>query len=317
MKVIKLIPISSFHIGEREGFWETTQVYIHSDTLFSAFCNSYLLLYGEAKLNELLNKFLDKPPFLISSAFPFWNDITFFPIPLNQIPELKDLKKIEFIEKDGFEKLINGAKIDNIWQKYKTIPYKTSDGEIKKPYEIYTNPRIAIGRLSSTPGENYFQFSEVFYENEAGLFFIVDFKEDIEKEFFAVIRLMCDEGIGGDRTVGKGHFKIKKIEEIKFEINENLKHQINLSLYLPQDDEIPDLKDGYYEIIERRGYIYSPYCKSLRKKSVRMFKEGSVFAKGKIGKIVDITPEIFKTHKVYRYGLALSLPCKIEVENES
>lgn len=317
MKVVKLKPISSFHIGEREGFFETTEEYIHSDTLFSAFCNSYLLLYGERKLYELLDKFLKNPPFLISSAFPFWNDKLFFPVPLNQIPKEKNLKKIEFIEKDGFEEIINGEKIDKIWKKYKTIPYKIDEDKKEKPYEVILNPRIAIGRLSNSPGENYFHFSEVFYKEGAGLFFIVDFKENIEKEFFTTIRLICDEGIGGDRTVGKGQFKLESIEDIEFNINENSKYQIILSLYLPKEDEIDDLKCGYYEIIERRGYIYSPYCKSLRRKSVRMFKEGSVFPKVKIGKIVDITPEIFKNHKVYRYGLAFSLPFKVEVENES
>ncbi|MCX7916666.1 MAG: type III-A CRISPR-associated RAMP protein Csm4 [bacterium] len=322
MKVIKLKPISSFHIGERENFWETTQPYIHSDTLFSAFCNAYLLLYGEKKLNELIDKFVKNPPFLISSAFPYWNEKIFFPIPLNQIPKEKEVKKIEFIEKDGFEQLLNGMKIDKIWRKYITIPFKTKDEEFLTPYEIIINPRISVGRLSNSPGENYFHFGEVFYKNpndeKSGLFFLVDFKEDIEKEFFTTLRLMVDEGIGGDRTVGKGHFKLEEIiENIEFKLNNNNnnnQYQVNLSLYLPKEDEIKNLKDGYYEIIERKGYIYSPYCKSLRKKSVRMFKEGSVFPKDKIGKIIDITPEIFKNHKIYRYGLAFSLPC--EVKNE-
>lgn len=320
MITIKLKFISSFHSGEREGFFESTDVYIHSDTFFSAFCYSYLLLYGENKLNELLNKFLtDTPPFLISSAFPYWNNKLFFPVPLNQIPEtdIKEIKKIKFIEKDGFEKLLNGNRIEEIYKKYTTIPYKNEKGEIQTPYEIVVNPRISIDRLSNSPGENYFHFAEVFYKENSGLFFIVDFKDNsIEKEFMSTIRLLGDEGIGGDRTVGKGHYKIVSEEEINFILPTDTKYQISLSLYLPKEDEIIDLQKGYYEIIERKGYIYSVHCKSLRRKSVRMFKEGSVFSKGKKGKIIDVTPEIYNTHRIYRYGLSFPLPCKIEESHE-
>lgn len=66
MNYYKLFFKSSIHLGERENFLESTDVIIHSDTLFSAFCNSYLLLYGEEKLNNLLSKFIEgSPPFIV------------------------------------------------------------------------------------------------------------------------------------------------------------------------------------------------------------------------------------------------------------
>ena len=180
----------------------------------------------------------------------------------------------------------------------------------KEPWEIINNPRVGLSRISSHPGEAYFHLGEVFYKDGAGLYIIVDFKDpSIENKFISTLRLMGDEGVGGDRTVGKGHFEILNNNGEEIEINqpENSQNYVLLSLYYPDVNEISDLKDGYYEIIERKGYIYSPYSKTLRKKSIKMFKEGAVFPSFKKGKIVDITPEIFTKHKIYKYGLAFSV----------
>lgn len=308
----KLKPKTPLHLGERELFYETTEVYIHSDTLFSAFCHSYLLLYGEKKLNLLLEKFKHSPPFVISSCFPWWEDKLYFPIPENQIFEDKRIKKKMFIEKEEFEKLIEGKSIES-------VSFEKFIDEEKKPYFKTVVPRIALSRLNNNPGENYFHFGEVFYKENAGLFFLYKLNDPgIEKEFKATIFLMCDEGIGGDRSVGKGFFDVQKVvfENIEFNVPD-VSSSIILSLYSPLEKEIGDIKEGYYQIITRSGYIYSPYAKSIRRKTVRMFKEASVFPSTKIGKIVDVTPQGFNIHKVYRYGLAFSLPCKLEIKDEN
>ena len=65
----KLKPKADFHLGDKEAVLEKTSDYIHSDTLFSAICNAYRLLYGNERLQEVLKLFEDRePPFLISSA---------------------------------------------------------------------------------------------------------------------------------------------------------------------------------------------------------------------------------------------------------
>ncbi len=319
MNYYKLLFKSSIHLGERENFLESTDIVIHSDTLFSAFCNCYLLLYGESELNNLLDRFLKgEPPFIISSAFPWWEDKFYFPVPLNQIPKEKKFKKIKFVEKDAWEKLLSGEKLENL-NNFKSIPDITTDDENKKtPYRIITTPRVALSRLNNHPGENFFHFGEVFYKENSGLFFLVDFKdENIKEKFEATLRVMSHEGIGGDRTIGKGFFEIKGTGEMKFniEINSNSFGYVTLSLYYPKEEEIKGVKDGYYDIVERKGYIFSPYCKSLRRKSVRMFAEGSVFFTNPemIGTLANVTPEIFDKHTVYRYGFCFALPCKLEV----
>jgi len=314
----KLKPKSSFHLGERENIREGTEVFIHSDTLFSAFCHSYFLLYGKEKLESLLSNFLkNNPPFLISSVFPFWEGKIYFPVPLNQIPGEKKYKKVLFVEKLGFERLLSGEDIKNIFTSdIKTIPsLKIEKERDKRPYETREVPRVGLNRLTNHPGENYFHFGEVYYREDSGLFFLIDFKDNsIKKEFKATLRLVADEGIGGDRTVGKGLFELINTNEIDINIPQNADGIVSLSLYYPKEGELLDVEDSYYEIIERKGYIYSPYVQSLRRKSVRMFKEGSVFKTVKTGKIADVTPETFKIHRIYRYGLCFGLPCKRKVE---
>ncbi|MCM8779203.1 MAG: type III-A CRISPR-associated RAMP protein Csm4 [Candidatus Omnitrophica bacterium] len=317
MNFYKLRFKSSLHLGERETFLEGTDIIIHSDTLFSAFCHCYLLLYGEEKLNFLIENFKEnKPPFLISSTFPWRDDKIYFPVPLNQIPREKETKKIQFIEKDGFEKLLEGERIEEIRKKFKTVPDLNTEEE-KIPYQIVNTPRVSLSRLTNHPGEEFFHFGEVFYKENSGLFFLVDFKDQtIITEFNATLRLMADEGIGGDRTVGKGLFEINEIKDINFNLPSDSNGFLTLSLYSPKEDEVSDIKNGYYEIIERRGYIFSPYRKNLRRKSIRMLKEGSVSLSYKVGRLGDVTPEAFTEHKIYRYGLAFMLPCKLEIKDE-
>jgi len=303
-RLCKLTFKSPLHLGERENMREGIGFFIHSDTLFSAFCHNYLLLYGKIKLESILQNFLkDVPPFLISSAFPWWADGFYFPIPKNQMPKGKRLKKILFAEKAGFEKLLSGEKIEKIIGTFKTIPKEGGH----KPWKITDVPRVGLSRLTNQPGENYFHFGEVSYGKDSGLFFLIDFKDNaFEREFKAAFNLMSDEGIGGDRSSGKGLFEKPQFEGIEFNLPDT-KGTVSLSLYYPKQDELNDIGNGYYELMESYG-------QSLRRKSVRMFSEGSVFAANKKGGIEDVTPKAFEgKHRIYRYGLCFALSCELEV----
>lgn len=311
-----LKPKGPFHLGERENWREGSSEFIHSDTLFSAFCHSYLLLYGRANLEELLDQFVSgNPPFLLSSAFPYWQGQYYFPVPKNQIPKTKEAKKIQFVEKKGFEELIKGAKLEEILPDIKSIP---ANAEPYFPWVKENVPRVSLSRYSNHPIEDggYFHFGLVFYQADTELFFLIKYNDtSIKKEFEAAIRLLADEGIGGDRSSGKGIFHPPVFSEIEISIPQNADGTISLSLYYPGNGELNEISEGFYELLERKGYIYSPYGMSLRRKSIRMFTEGSVFSakSPKIGKLVNVTPEIFTHHNIYRYGFIFGLPCKLEL----
>jgi len=302
---------SPLHVGFREEFLESTEDYIHSDTLFSAFCNSYLLFYGEKKLNELLEKFkTGQPPFLISSSFYWIGNELYFPIPLNQFPAEKEFKKVKFIDMTNFEKIREGKKIEELM---KSEDIEKLNKDLSSAIQRNIIPRVRINRLNKKT--EYFHFSEITFSQNSGLFFLVEFKESsFQKEFDAVLNLLGDEGLGGDRTVGKGLFKVVEKKKIEFKTFSDEDSFVLLSLTYPKEEEIKYLRDGFYEIISREGYIFSPFGKTLRRKSIRMVKEGAVVRKEIKGEIVEVTPREFKRHPVYRYGLAFSLSFKSGVE---
>ncbi len=319
----KLKPKGPIHLGERERWLEGSNTFIHSDTLFSAFCHAFRLLHDEEELKNLIRRFNEnRPDFLISSAFPYWGDLLYFPVPKNQLSTEKEVVKVEFVEKAGFERLLKGEKLEELINEVKTIPRQKKESEEgmaerepRYPWELDNVPRVGLGRLDNHPGERFFHFGQVTYREDAGLFFLVKYlTNEFSPKFEATFHLLADEGIGGDRSSGKGLMEKPTFEEVEIDTPLNGNWIVSLSLYYPKDEtETSGIKEGFYDLIERKGYIYSPYGSSLRRRSIRMFAEGSVFPKEpeREGRLVPVEPEIFQHHEVYRYGYIFSLPCKM------
>jgi len=302
--------MSPFHIGIKEGSLEETLNYVPSDTLFSAFCNVYRLIYGKEKLEQLLKEFIEEnPPFLFSSIFPCIDGKPLFPLPkgigkerLKLDGEKKKLKKIEYVDEDIFKALLKGETIEieekNIIQD--KILSKESKEFVWKEIE---RPRVTIDRKTSS-SEIYY-FGEVVFMDK--LYFLVDLRDEkYKKEIETTVRVLGDEGIGGDRTYGRGLFRmIREVNEIEFDEIDSPWHVI-LSMFYPTKEDLKGLK-GYFELVERGGWVYSIDGRSKRRKFIRMFVDGSVFNKKVIGSMVKVAED---RHPVYRYGYALTLPIR-------
>ncbi|GBC75097.1 hypothetical protein HRbin06_00410 [archaeon HR06] len=153
-------------------------------------------------------------------------------------------------------------------------------------------------------------FSYFYYKvNRGALYFLINIERDYEKIIKSAIKLLQDEGIGGDRSIGKG---LGNLEFKDFELNtpNNANCFINLSLYYPEYDELIKFKDSKniisYDLIERGGWVDS-IVGNFRKKAINMFVEGSIFPKidGKefYGKLVPVYPNPL----IYRYGIAYAI----------
>lgn len=313
----RLIPDAPLHLGEREYWREGSSVFVHSDTLFSGICHCYRLLYNDKEFEEFITSVQKENIFRISSVFPFWEDVYYWPVPKNQIPKDKNVYRVQFIEHKGFEQLLAGVNIEDlIVQNTNVIP---RNEEPFTPWILENVPRINLNRFSNMPNEDagFFHSGRVTYLESAGLFFLYNIQDaTIEKRFKAAIRMLADEGIGGDRSCGNGLMKQPDFVKINLNLPEPSDAFVLLSLYYPsKNDDLKAINNNYYELLERKGYIYSPLGKSLRRKSLRMFTEGSVFTAQEkyIGEVKDIKPEIFNGHPIYRYGLFWGLPCKKEV----
>ena len=83
-----------------------------------------------------------------------------------------------------------------------------------------------------------------------------------------------------------------------------------LSLWYPKDDEQIGIKA--YQTVLRKGWIFSmSSAKQMKRKTLRMFKEGSIFGNQPKGKLVDVTPPGFDDHRVCRWGKALSVKMSV------
>lgn len=304
-----LKPRGPLHLGEREKMREGTTAHVHSDTLFSALCHCLLLLYGKEKLERFLAAEQGtSPPLRISSAFPYWDEQFYFPVPRNLVPPDKETKRLKFIPKSAFERLLAGDVPSDLSRQ--GIPRKDVC-----PWRIEDVPKVKLNRLNNHPTEEdgFYHVGLVFYEENAELFFLMDFASaDWRPRIEAAIRLMCDEGIGGYRSAGKGCFEQPRLEGVVIAVPEKPDGWLSLSLLHPAGTELGGLGDGFYDLLTRSGYVYSPDNRSLRRKTVRMFDEGSVFpTPERRGELVDVTPGGFSAHKVWRNGLAFSLPCRL------
>lgn len=314
----RIQPKSPFHIGVKEGSLEKTLHYIHSDTLFGALCNAYRLLYEKEELENLLEKFLSDPPFLISSAFPYAKDILFFPVPksinFSQHVERKDVKKfkkIEYISQNVLKDLTKHnlkahLNTENIIQRRLLVTNEEKKTLEEQRIETIWNerevPRVTIDRKTNAP--NIYYFGEVEYNVHCGMYFIINFMHsDYKEKIKAAINLLGDEGIGGDRSYGKGLFKAT-YGGFSWSINSGT--FITLSMYFPKEDEIEMIKRGHYEMVRRGGWVYSVDEKGMRKKFVRMLSEGSTFEGEKTfyGGMIKVAEG---SHPVYRYGYAFPL----------
>jgi CRISPR-associated protein Csm4 len=304
---------SGLHLGEREAWWGGTGFAAHSDTLFGAYCHGYRLLYGEAALTELLQRFRQgAPPFLLSSAFPFWDGTFYLPIPRCQIPAAKEQKKITFVGLEAWNRLIKGEDLADVGPQAALLPRPKKQGAPAVPWTIRDVPRVGLNRLNAHPDEAFFYFGEAWYREDAGLYFLFQvWDPQDESRFRAVWRLLAHEGLGGDRTVGKGQFHPPDFQSLSLTAPADATHSVALSLYYPRPEEISGLSEAYYDLLDRRGYIFSPAGQSIRRRPTRFFAEGSVFPvpPPRTGLLVDVTPSTPFPHPVYRSGLLMAVPC--------
>lgn len=317
------------HIDTQGIGYERTEDTVHSDTIFSALMSLWYNFY-----DDNIEEMCKNPPFIISSAFPFKSETYFFPRPMIRIGKEKEddqkkgkeLKKVNYVSKNILEILIADKNLEfdekNTLQKGK---FWVAKDELPKEKVIFKErevPRVTIDR--ATNSSDIFYFSEILFEKDSGLFFLVKFlNEKLQKKFEVVLRLLGDEGIGGDKHLGKGLFTAKKEPDFQMLIPENRNGIINLSLYHPTEEEINAgiMKDASYKLITRKGWIHSIGAMSLRRQSVRMFQECSTFISlrkkyyGDCPLVLEKNVDIGLSHNIYRYGLGFFLPIKKRKEN--
>jgi len=320
-KIFKLKFRGFTHFGETGIDLENVSEWVGSDTLFSAWLNAIKIFWGTEKASKICEQFLKNPSFRISSLFIYYQTHYFLPKPLSSIPAkegrsdvFKALKKTNWIPLDCYKEWlreeVSSSVIENAYTRQKEF--------YQKAYKRITRPRVALDR--ETLESNLFYEGYIQYAKEGGLWGVVVGNQEGINLFMKGLALLGEVGLGGERTYGCGLFEVEEPEaEIEKQFGELLNHsspyRVLISRFIPSEEELPRLENGLeaYKIGISRGWITSGRVAfPLKRKGIRFLKEGSVFKESFNGAIVDITPDNVNLrklpHKIYRYGLALTIP---------
>ena len=317
---------SPLHLGRRGVGLEKTEISIPADTLFSAICQTWRTFYGEEHLTDFLAQYETGEPFLLTSAFPFVDDIRFFPKPLIDLKvavaddERKKIKKVRFLSERRFHQIVEGELIisDNAdLVKDKDLINEgqlwVHDDERSRFQDSSTvwksdkRPRVTLDRQSSA--SEIWHVGGVKFHEGCGLWFGAKFDtEETRTQVETLLRVLGDTGVGGERSAGYGLFDLHT-EPAEPQPESELARFVTLSPICPRDtDQLSALIQGDaigYTLEERSGWIGSTEGNGLRRQQVWVFAEGSVLNGNgaQVGRLVDLKPEACP-HPVWRYAYA-------------
>lgn len=335
LKIVKLHFRSAIHLGtDVSGIGlEDSRFIAHSDTLFSCLINSYAEIHSgnPGAIKKLLEQFREgEPPFRISSAFPFQYQFGiqyYLPKPLINPPLFYDSSDGRWAKRE-YDKLVRNTELvpidtfKNWLEGEDTRLDELEEQDIGRLCTREIRPQHARDRL--TDAATIYHTGLIHFHGRSGLYFLVELN-DINlldwDAFKAVLRQAGRNGLGGRRSLGNGIFNVTEdtISDLDsdwedlFALEEN--GFISLSLYLPETFNA--LNPVAYQLVPRRGWCYSSITPTqMKRKTVTMFGEGSVFRNNPKGALADVTPDNFTAHKLYRYGIPISLPIRILEEED-
>ncbi len=318
---VKFKNLTPLHIGTGKENYDFSASELQSDTLSAAIA----AIRAQKGKSDDIGGFLES--FAISSAFPFAAGKLFLPKPQGKIdvsvsdmeeyPSRKKLKKIKYLESDIWNKLISGQKVEVKSDQLKG-EFLLSDKELEEfglPFKTQVNQRVSVPREDNMPAEPFF-FEWKYFNQNAGLFCLLDTTNEMEEEIVSLLRSLGEVGLGTDRNVGGGKFDVE-CGELSIDNPADSNGQMLLSLFIPTEEEIAelDLSNSRYELLLRGGYMSGSDevdFRHLRKKSIYTFNVGSLFHTKKTlnGKVVDLQPEWNdeRMHPVYRSGKPFVVP---------
>lgn len=289
---------------------------------------------GNLQIPETCDGTLASLPFCLSSAFVYYGKHNFFPRPRSLPPGFghadpavraslrerfgKKIKRVRFLQ----EHLVTEWLQDR--HEKSRDDYHLFYDQVKSSQELYDratqtflNPRNALDRQSGM--SSIFQVGYTSYAQGAGLSFYVTVQEKYRNKLAAALSLLGEMGLGGERTYGCGLFAVEGQDEghphgwwqeYSLPLLSPADYCYSLSLFYPTklNFVLSDDRLGY-DLIDRRGWFHSPYSgDQLKRKSVRMFQEGSILPfDGDPGALVEVSPPVWRQqphwHPIYRCGL--------------
>jgi CRISPR-associated protein Csm4 len=325
MLVYQLAFLSALHVDSKgSGAPETVQEFVHSDTLSAALCLAWRDVYG-AEGGQLFMK----PPFLISSAFPYIRDVLFFPVPIFDpwldvdVALRKIVKKVKWISQSLFEDVLHGKRLDI--NTVVVLPcglamteaefQRCGIGPMYRAWRVGERQRVHVDRLGQQAQGGLFFFALQFFAMDAGLYFFAEMEPDVRTKFQSVLEYLGDTGLGADRSSGLGHFRPRDVLNVTLQLPKTTDRYLSLSLFNPHRDENINalFQGGAYNLLNRSGWVHRS---TAGRPPIRVLGEGSLFSARPLGRIVEMLPQALRQrfqlhveHSAPRDYRCLSLPC--------
>lgn len=325
-----LEPVSPLYTGQL-GRARKSGALVHSDTLHAA------LVSVAAQIGSPRTGGLEAARELrVSSVFPFWSDLYFYPRPFVPPPkqqesadpaDRKRWKNVRLLSEGALRLWL--AQDPRLYDEHvTTMPepgFAVLQTELKgRPWPLDglmkddLSTAVTIDRISNaaTPFER--RCLRLNADRGCGMYFLADLDGLPADALRETVERLGERGLGGERGVGYGHFNLLRIEPIADpEIpSEPDAMFMTLSLYLPTEGEVAAgvlAGRAAYDTAIRGGWIHDVAGTGQRRRSLRMCLEGSVFPavaatrpprRAAAGEVRDCAPESFKAHPVWRSGLA-------------
>lgn len=261
---------------------------LRSDTIAGA------VIWALSVMGKDVDPLIKDQSFRVSSAFPYvvsdgGKKIKLAPKPLIPLKSgdtyrenrsKKAIKKLNFLEIGIFNDLVSGAItaseiVNNIGSTYKIKGNLLLMTETEARFSSVSRERNTVSRQTYKAEEFFLSYGTVF-EN-SGLYFVVQGSERWIDATKAAIRFLEDRGLGGEISIGQGHFKANWSEEAwPFNEPRDSDSIVNLSLYAPTSAEWNAMcskkNQLYYSLVRRAGRNSD----GTLKKGVYYLGEGSV-----------------------------------------
>lgn len=265
---------------------------LQSDTLFGAFCWSWLRCFGEGSLKAeiLLPAQGGEPPVIFSNGFPGGG----LPLPMgcydmgNRFEQLtgkgerraayqrnKKLKGTRFVSRPAFDRIQAGN-----WQGF-TDELMEEGG--KEDTTIHNMVSRDSGTVENLDGAgNLFGSDRRFFDPSQRFdCYILTALE--EKRLAAVLELTLSLGIGADKSTGCGIFHLEALTEDKELLvpPENANGFIALSNFIPAKG---DPTEGFYQTLAKYPKLDREFAMSATpfKKPMLFLKAGAMFRAGSL-----------------------------------
>lgn len=337
MQAILLIPAngSQFHLGET-GLDDSSDL-LHSDTLFSALANVYALaLSGADTFIDLVKK--GKLSFSSGLYAMLKKDsnetpLLFLPKPTVTYSKVEDRKRYKNIKyfslgvwdefRDSFDAETFASGLDFSAKSAVGNEFLCLDGELDPDPEAFrhcsfrgftTSPKVKVhttlpeDRLyhETTVQFNSFAVDGQEYEGAYCVLFRHDLTDEQYREFLAALRIMADEGIGGQRSSGKGQFR--EVHEVTIDIldEESASAYLGLSIVSPADGGEFDALERYVMFVRGGGSLGWRGDSEKHRKQARFVKEGALLKENIAGQLVDVSPEADRS--ILRNGRNFAIP---------